>query len=105
MNPQPYDADKFANEERKQRSGRILQRYNSYHNFETSGLPWGTAITAEQQQIIAFESLIDALRCEHLNQEYTHIEIADIEDLIEGLYQQSNKFLDEVKNKRDDKDT
>jgi hypothetical protein len=29
--------------ERKVRSDRILQRYNTYHNLETSGLPHGTA--------------------------------------------------------------
>jgi Mn-dependent DtxR family transcriptional regulator len=86
--------------ERKVRSDRILQRYNSYHNLETSGLPHGTPITAEQQQMIAFRSMVDALKCEHLNQEYTHIAIDDIEDLIEGLYQQSISFLDRVKKSR-----
>ena len=85
--------------ERKVRSDRILQRYNSYHNLETSGLPWGI-ITPEQQQMIAFRSMIDALKCEHLNQEYTYIAIDDIEDLIEGLYQQSISFLDRVKKSR-----
>jgi len=86
--------------ERKVRNERILQRYNSYHNFETSGLPHGMPITVEQQQMIAFRSMIDALKCEHLNQEYTHIAIDDIEDLIEGLYQQSISFLDRVKKSR-----
>jgi hypothetical protein len=79
------------------RSDRILQRYNTYHNLETSGLPHGTAITPEQQQMIAFRAMIDAFKCDHLNQEYTHIAIDDIEDLIEGLYQQSISFLDRVK--------
>jgi hypothetical protein len=86
--------------ERKVRSDRILQRYNSYHNLETSGLPHGMPITVEQQQMIAFRSMVDALKCEHLNQEYTHIAIDDIEDLIEGLYQQSISFLDRVKKSR-----
>ena len=86
--------------ERKVRNERILQRYNSYHNLETSGLPHGMPITVEQQQMIAFRSMIDALKCEHLNQEYTHIAIDDIEDLIEGLYQQSISFLDRVKKSR-----
>jgi hypothetical protein len=76
------------------RSDRILQRYNTYHNLETSGLPHGTPITPEQQQMIAFRSMIDAFKCDHLNQEYTHIAIDDIEDLIEGLYQQSIAFLE-----------
>jgi hypothetical protein len=86
--------------ERKVRSDRILERYNSYHNLETSGLPHGTPITAEQQQMIAFRSMIDAFKCDHLNQEYTHIAIDDIENLIEGLYQQSIAFLDRVKKSR-----
>ena len=86
--------------ERKVRNERILQRYNSYHNLETSGLPHGMPITVEQQQMIAFRSMVDALKCEHLNQEYTHIAIDDIEDLIEGLYQQSISFLDRVKKSR-----
>ena len=102
-----FDALEVANKERekeewerKVRSDRILQRYNSYHNLETSGLPHGMPITVEQQQMIAFRSMVDALKCEHLNQEYTHIAIDDIEDLIEGLYQQSISFLDRVKKSR-----
>jgi hypothetical protein len=83
--------------ERKVRNERILQRYNSYHNLETSGLPWGTAITPEQQQIIAFRSLIDAIRCEYLNREYNHIAIEDIEGLIEGLRNQADEFLERVR--------
>ena len=86
--------------ERKVRSDRILQRYNTYHNLETSGLPHGTPITPEQQQMIAFRCMVDAFKCDHLNQEYTHIAIDDIEDLIEGLYQQSIAFLDRVKKSR-----
>lgn len=115
-NPQPYpeemlDAARTANKavevalekqkwEREVRKERILFRYNEYHNLETSGLSWGTAITPEQQQMIAFRAMIDAFKCEHLNQEYTHIAIDDIEDLIEGLYQQSIAFLDRVKKSR-----
>ena len=86
--------------ERKVRNERILIRYNEYHNLETSGLPHGTPITPEQQQMIAFRAMIDAFKCDHLNQEYTHIAIDDIEDLIEGLYQQSIAFLDRVKKSR-----
>ena len=86
---------------RREKSNRVLQRYNDFHNLETSGLPHGTPITPEQQQIIAFQSMIDALRCEYLNQEYTHIAITDIEDLIEALYQQSISFLKKVKEFKD----
>ena len=84
--------------ERMRRRETVLRRYNHYYNLETSGLPHGTPITPEQQQMIALQSMIDALRNEHLNQEYNAIEITDIEDLIEGLYQQSIAFLDRVKN-------
>jgi len=86
---------------RRERSNRILQRYNDFHNLETSGLSWGTPVTMEQQQIIAFQSMIDALRCENLNQEYTHIAITDIEDLIEALYQQGKDYLNKVKEFKD----
>jgi hypothetical protein len=99
-NQEPYPDAMFEEAERREKSNRILQRYNSYHNLETSGLPHGMPITVEQQQMIAFRSMIDALKCEHLNQEYTHIAIDDIEDLIEGLYQQSISFLDRVKKSR-----
>jgi hypothetical protein len=81
---------------RRERSNRVLQRYNDFHNLETSGLPHGTPITPEHMQMIAFESMIDALRCEHLNQEYTHIAISDIEDLIERLHEQSNEYIKKV---------
>ena len=87
--------------EKRERSNRVLQRYNDFHNLECSGLPHGTPITPEQQQIIAFQSMIDALRCEYLNQEYTHIAITDIEDLMEALYQQSISFLKKVKEFKD----
>ena len=82
--------------ERMRRKENILQRYNHYHNLETSGLAWGI-ITPEQQQAIALQSMVDAMKCEHLNQEYNAIEITDIENLIEGLYQQSNEFLNREK--------
>ena len=83
--------------ERMRRRETVLRRYNHYYNLETSALPHGTPITPEQQQMIALQSMIDALRGEHLNQEYNAIEITDIEDLIEGLYQQSIAFLERVK--------
>lgn len=83
--------------ERMRRRETVLRRYNHYYNLETSALPHGTPITPEQQQMIALQSMIDALRNEHLNQEYNAIEITDIEDLIEGLYQQSIAFLERVR--------
>ena len=86
------------------RKENILRRYNHYYNLETSGLPHGTPITPEQQQAIALQSMIDTLRNEHLNQEYNAIEITDIEDLIMGLYQQSNEFLQKVKKFEDSAD-
>lgn len=83
--------------ERREKSNRVLQRYNDFHNLETSGLPHGTPITPEHQQMIALQSMIDALRCEHLNQEYTHIAISDIEDLIARLDEQATAFLKRVR--------
>ena len=91
----------FEEAERREKSNRVLQRYNDFYNLECSGLPHGTPITPEQQQIIAFQSMIDALRCENLNREYNEIAIADIEDLIEALYQQSISFLERVKEFKD----
>jgi hypothetical protein len=87
--------------ERSFRKERVLQRYNDYYNMECASLPHGTPITPEQQQMITLQSMIDALRCEHLNQEYNQIAITDIEDLIEALYQQSISFLNRVKQNHD----
>jgi len=41
--------------------------------------------------------MIDALRCENMNVEYDAIAIDDIKDLIEGLYRQSDEFLERVR--------
>ena len=49
---QVFDADKFEEENRKERSARILSRYNDYHNLETSGLPHGMPITVLLYPII-----------------------------------------------------
>jgi hypothetical protein len=95
-NQEPYPDAMFEEAERREKSNRVLQRYNDYHNMECAGMPHGTPITPEHQQIIAFESMIDALRCEHLNQEYTHIAISDIEDLIDRLREQGNDYLKRV---------
>jgi hypothetical protein len=101
MDCEPYPDEMFEIAERREKSNRVLQRYNDFYNLECSGLPHGTPITPEQQQIIAFQSMIDALRCENLNREYNEIAIADIEDLIEALYQQSISFLKKVKEFKD----
>jgi hypothetical protein len=82
---------------RIERSERVLQRYNDYYNMECASLPHGTPITPEHQQMITLQSMIDAIRCEYLNQEYNHIAITDIEDLIEQLDNQATKFLERVR--------
>jgi hypothetical protein len=96
-NQEPYPDAMFEEAERREKSNRVLQRYNDYYNMECSGLPHGMPITPEHQQIIAFESMIDALRCENLNREYNEIAISDIEDLIERLRDQANEFLKRVR--------
>jgi hypothetical protein len=83
--------------ERTFRKERVLQRYNDYYNMECASLPHGTPITPEHQQMITLQSMIDAIRCEYLNQEYNHIAITDIEDLIQQLDEQATKFLERVK--------
>ena len=100
-NQEPYPDAMFEEAERREKSNRILQRYNDFHNLETSGLPHGTPITPEHQQIIAMESMIDAIRCEYLNREYNHIAIEDIEGLIEGLRNQADEFLERVRKNND----
>ena len=99
MDCEPYPDEFFDEAERREKNNRILQRYNDYHNMECAGLPHGTPITPEHQQIIAMESMIDAIRCEHLNREYNHIAIEDIEGLIEGLREQANEYLKKVAEK------
>jgi hypothetical protein len=102
-NQEPYPDAMFEEAERREKSNRILQRYNDFHNLETSGLPWGI-ITPEHQQIIAMESMIDAIRCEYLNREYNHIAIEDIEGLIEGLRNQADEFLERVRKLKGEKE-
>jgi hypothetical protein len=103
-NQEPYPDEMFDEAERREKSNRVLQRYNDYYNMECSSLPHGTPITPEHQQMIAFQSMIDALRCEHLNQEYTHIAISDIEDLIARLDEQATTFLKGVQEFKDSAD-
>ena len=102
MNQEPYPDEMFDEAERREKSNRVLQRYNDFYNLETSGMPHGMPITMEHQQMIAFQSMIDALRCEHLNQQYDFIAISDIEDLIERLDEQATAFLERVRKLKND---
>ena len=79
--------------EREQRSQRILERYNMFYNTECSGLAHGTPITPEFQQAMTLECMLDALRCENLNHEFDVITTADINDLINNLYDQGRESL------------
>jgi hypothetical protein len=103
-NQEPYPDEMFEEAERREKSNRVLQRYNDFYNLECSGLPHGTPITPEHQQMIAFQSMIDALRCENLNREYNEIAISDIEDLIARLDEQATAFLERVKEFKDSAD-
>jgi hypothetical protein len=102
MDCEPYDADKFADEERKQRSDTVLRRYNAFYNEEVSGLPHGTPTSMEQLQCITLECMVDALICENMNVEYNEIAISDIEDLIQGLDEQATAFLERVRKLKND---
>ncbi len=87
--------------ERKERSDTVLARYNAFYNEECSGMPHGTPITPEHMQAMALECMVDALICENLNVEYNVIAIDDIKDLIARLYQQSDEFLERVRQNND----
>jgi membrane carboxypeptidase/penicillin-binding protein len=92
------DTEKFQEEyDKERRRNNILRRYNRFYNIEVSGLSWGTPTSMEELQAIALRSMLDALITEHMNQEYNSVAICDIEDLIDGLYQQSNDALKRVK--------
>jgi len=82
---------------RRERSNRILQRYNDFYNLECSGLSHGTPITPEFQQAMALECMLDTLRCENLNHEFDMVPTSDINDLIEALYQQGKDYLERVR--------
>ena len=87
-----YD-EAFKKLARIERAERILERYNRFYNIECSGLPHGTPITPEFQQAMTLECMLDALRCENLNHEFDVIPTADINDLIDNLYQQGKDYL------------
>ena len=84
--------------ERVRRAERVLERYNYFYNTECSGLSHGTPITPEFQQAMTLECMLDTLRCENLNHEFDVITTDDINDLIEGLYQQGKDYLERVNN-------
>jgi len=83
--------------ERRERANRILERYNHFYNLECSGLSHGTAITPEFQQAMTLECMLDSLRCESLNHEFDVVSTADINALIEALYQQGKDYLERVR--------
>ena len=94
---QVFDADKFAEENSMVRNHRILERYNRFYNDECSGLTHGTHITPEFQQAMTLECMLDALRYENLNHEVDVVSTADINALIDGLYQQGKDYLERVR--------
>ena len=87
--------------EREQREMRILDRYNMFYNTECSGLSHGTPITPEFQQAMTLECMLDAIRYENLNHEFDSILTADINALIEALYQQGKEYLKKVQKFQD----
>ena len=84
--------------ERKERSDTVLRRYNAFYNDECASLPHGTPITPEHMQAMTLECMLDAIRCENLNDEFDVVSIDDINALIEALHQQGNEYLERVKN-------
>ena len=103
-NTHPTHEEMLEEAERREKSNRVLQRYNDYYNMECAGLPHGMPISMEHMQMITLQSAIDALRCENLNREYNEIAISDIEDLIEGLDKQATAFLKKVREFKDSAD-
>ena len=103
-NQEPYPDEFFEEAERREKSNRVLQRYNDFYNMECSGLSHGTPITPEFQQAMALECMLDALRCENLNREYNEVSTDDINALIEGLYQQGKDYLKRVQEFKDSAD-
>jgi len=97
MNDNPTIDEMIDEEARRERSNRILERYNHFYTLECSGLAHGTPITPEFQQAMALECMLDALRCENLNHEFDMVPTADINDLIERLYQQGKDYLERVR--------
>jgi len=97
MNDNPTIDEMIDEAARRERSNRILERYNHFYNLECSGLAHGTPITPEFQQAMSLECMLDALRCENLNHEFDVVPTADINALIDGLYQQGKDYLERVR--------
>ena len=94
---QVFDADKFVDEERKQRSDTVLRRYNAFYNEECASLPTGGPISIIELQALSLSCMVDALICENMNVEYNMIAIDDIKDLIERLKQQGRDSIRNIK--------
>ena len=94
---QVFDADEFADEERKQRSDTVLRRYNAFYNEECASLPTGGPISIIELQALSLSCMVDALICENMNVEYNMIAIDDIKDLIERLKQQGRDSIRNIK--------
>jgi hypothetical protein len=90
--------------ERREKSNRVLQRYNDYYNLESSSTSHGTIITPEFQQAVALDCMVAAIRCEYMNQEFDQVPVSDIESLIEALYQQGRDYLKRVQEFKDSAD-
>jgi hypothetical protein len=52
-------------------------------------------------EAMTLECVLDTLRCENLNHEFDMVLTADINDLIEALYQQGKDYLNKVKEFKD----
>jgi hypothetical protein len=100
----PYPDEMFEEAERREKSNRVLQRYNDFYNAECAGLTHGTPITPEHQQALALDCMVAAIRCENLNREFDQVPVSDIEDLIEALYQQGRDYLERVQEFKDSAD-
>jgi hypothetical protein len=103
-NQQPYPDAMFEEAERREKSNRVLQRYNAFYNQESSSTTHGTIITPEIQQAVALDCMVAAIRCEYMNQEFDQVPVSDIEDLIEALYQQGRDYLKRVQEFKDSAD-
>jgi len=104
MNENPTIDEMIDEAARRERSNRILERYNMFYNAECSGLSHGTPTSMEQLQCITLECMLDALRYENLNHEFDVVSTADINALIEGLYQQGKDYLKRVQEFKDSAD-
>jgi hypothetical protein len=103
-NQEPYPDEMFEEAERREKSNRVLERYNAFYNQESSSTTHGTIITPEFQQAVALDCMVAAIRCEYMNQEFDQVPVSDIESLIEALYQQGRDYLKRVQEFKDSAD-